>query len=238
LVAADGRLLRSWRRNVAEIPGFAEDYAFLAWGAFELYQASWQPRFLEATQHWSDELLRLFGDDTGDVWECAADAEAVLGRGRNTVDGAIPAAGSLAALTLLRLGDLTGEPRWRSAGEKMLASRLGRLGAPLEAHAQLLQALDYALGPNRQLVIVAPGPVAAAGSFLNELHQRFQPRTVALCVGADTPEVVALSRLAAGKAAQDNKVTAWLCGEQGCQLPVTSPHELGRLLDGLERSEG
>ena len=232
LVDGEGRLRRSWRRGGADIPGFAEDYAFLGWGAFELYQATWQPRHLEAALHWNGELLRLFADDVGDLWECAADAEAVLGRGRNTLDGAIPAAGSLAALTLLRLGDLTGDTHWRVAGEQLLVRRLGRLGTHPEAHAQLLQALEYILGPTRQLVIVVPGPVAEAAPFLEVLLQRFEPRTVTLCVATDTPGIERLSLLAAGKDAVDGRVTAWLCGEQGCQLPVTSPHELGRLLDG------
>jgi uncharacterized protein YyaL (SSP411 family) len=200
----------------------------------ELYQASWQPSHLEAALHWAAELLQRFGDADGDLWECAADAEAVLGRGRNTVDGALPAAGSLAALTLLKLGDLTGEESWRNAGEKLLARRLGRIGTHPEAHAQLLQALDYALGPTRQLVIATPGPVAAAQPFLAELRQRFQPGTVTLCVGSDTPGVDQLSQLVAEKGLIKDKVTAWLCSEQGCQLPVTSPVELGRLLDGLD----
>ncbi len=234
MVDGDGRLRRSWRGAVAETRGFAEDYAFLGWGLVELYQATWQPRHLEAALHWSGELLRLFGDDSGDLWECAVDAEAVLGRGRSTTDGAIPAAGSLATLTLMKLADLTGEESWRTAGEQLLARRLGRLGAHPEAHAQLLQALDYALGPTRQLVIVAPGPVAAAAPFLAVLHQRFQPRTVTLCIGEDTTGIDRLSQLPAGKHAVDGRVTAWLCGEQGCRLPVTSPHELGQLLDGPE----
>jgi hypothetical protein len=234
LVDAHGRLRRCWRQGVAEVHGFAEDYAFLGWGALELYQATWQPSYLAAALHWSDQLLRYFSDEDGDLWECAADAEAVLGRGRNSVDGAIPAAGSLAALTLLRLGDMTGEERWRHAGEGLLTRRLGRLGTHPEAHAQLLQALDYALGPTRQLIIAAPGPVAAVEPFLHELHRRFPSRTVVVCHGTDTPGIEQLSPLVAGKGVVAGKVTAWLCGEQGCQLPVTSPAELGRLLDGLD----
>jgi len=233
LVDGAGRLRRSWRRGLAEVHGFAEDYTFISWGLLELYQATWQPRHLEAALHWAGELLRLFGDDAGDLWECAADAEQVLGRGRNTIDGAVPAAGSLAALTLLRLGDLTGEERWRAAGETLLSRRLGRVGAHPEAHAQLLQALDYALGPTWQLVIVAPGAVTATKPFLDEVFRRFQPRTTVICVGTDTSGIDRLSRLVEGKGTVDGKVTAWLCGERGCQLPVTSAHELGRLLDGV-----
>jgi len=233
LVDGAGRLRRSWRHGLAEIHGFAEDYAFFCWGLLELYQATWQLRHLEAALHWAGELLLRFGDDSGDLWECAADVEQVLGRGRNTIDGAVPAAGSLAALTLLRLGDLTGEERWRVAGETLLSRRLGRVGAHPEAHAQLLQALDYALGPTWQLVIAVPGEVAAAAPFLAEVQRRFQPRTTVICVGTDTAGIDRLSRLVAGKGTVDGKVTAWLCGERGCQLPVTSAHELGRLLDGV-----
>jgi uncharacterized protein YyaL (SSP411 family) len=147
LVDPRGRLLRGWRREAAAVPAFAEDYAWLAWGLTELHQARRMTKDLEQAVRWNEETLRLFADGEGDLWECGTDAEAVMGRGRSTVDGAVPAAGSVAALNLLRLADLAGTERWRAAGERLLRGRLGRLGGHPEAHAQLLIALDYALGP-------------------------------------------------------------------------------------------
>lgn len=145
LVGPHGRLLRSWRQRAGEVPGFAEDYAWLVWGLTELHLARGQAGDLEQALHWNDEALRLFADGEGDLWECGEDAEAVLGRGRATVDGACPAAGSVQALNLLRLGEIGGEERLQAAAVRLLRGRLGQLGGHPEAHAQLLIALDYAL---------------------------------------------------------------------------------------------
>lgn len=234
LVDRHGRLQRCWRRGVAAVPGFAEDYAWLAWGLTELHQARHVTRDLEQALHWNEETLRLFADGEGDLWECGADAEVVLGRGRATVDGAMPAAGSVVALNLLRLGDLSGEERLLAVGERLLRGRLSRLGGHPEAHAQLLIALDYALGPRQQIVVsCAPGQRQADG-FLAEIRKRFLPRAVTLVQEGDDEALARLSTLTAGRSrGHDGNAVAWLCSGQSCRLPVASAGELGRQLDTI-----
>lgn len=234
MVDRHGRLQRSWRRGVAAVPGFAEDYAWLTWGLTELHQARHVTRDLEQALHWNEETLRLFADGEGDLWECGADAEAVLGRGRATVDGAVPAAGSVVALNLLRLGDLSGEERLLADGERLLQRRLSRLGGHPEAHAQLLTALDYALGPRQQIVVsCAPGQRQAEG-FLAEIRKRFLPRAIVLLQEGDEEELARLTTLTTGRSCgHDGSAVAWLCSGQSCQLPATNAGELGRQLDAV-----
>ncbi|HEU4678327.1 MAG TPA: hypothetical protein VFS35_02325 [Terrimicrobiaceae bacterium] len=55
-----GTLHRSWTREAATIPGFAEDYAFLIQGLLDLYEASADAEALEwavALQKKQDELF-------------------------------------------------------------------------------------------------------------------------------------------------------------------------------------
>ena len=234
MVDGEGRLCRSWRGELAAIPAFAEDYAMLGWGLTELFLAGQDPGRLEQALRWSDLALQLFGDGSGDLWESGADAESVLGRGRNTVDGAIPAAGSILALTLLRLADLTGTPSWREAGERLLARRLGGMAGRPEAHAQLLAALDYALGPTQQ-VVVALGDSGTEHGFVSEVRQRFLPRAVCLVAGRGRDRLAATSALAAAHAAPAALTVAWLCSGQTCQPAAVSPRELGRQLDAILR---
>jgi uncharacterized protein YyaL (SSP411 family) len=231
LVDRRGRLQRSWRRGPAAIPAFAEDYALLAWGLTELYQARHAVADLEQALRWHEELQRLFADREGDLWECGADAEAVLGRGRATIDGALPAAGSVQALNLLRLGDLTGSGQRKEAGEQLLRRRLSRLGNHPEAHAQLLIALDYALGPQQQVVICTVATRQQADGLLAAVRGRFRPRTVTLVAAPDTGGLGRLSPLIDGRTAIGGRPTAYLCGGKTCQLPAGSPAELGRQLD-------
>lgn len=232
-----GRLLRSWRRGAAAIPAFAEDYTWLSWGLIELHQARHASVELEQALHWNAETLRLFADGEGDFWETGKDAEAVLGRGRMTVDGAIPAAGSVLALNLLRLGDLTGAADLHTAAERLLRGRLANLGGHPEAHAQLLLALDYYLGP-RQQVVISCDTGREAERFLAEMRKRFLPCAVALVRKGDDAEVDRLTTLTAGRTRLAGKPTAWLCSGQSCQLPTASTGEFGRQLDEHFRSSG
>jgi uncharacterized protein YyaL (SSP411 family) len=228
LVDRHGRLLRSWRREATTVPGFAEDYAWVTWGLIELYQARHQAGDLELALRWNEETLRLFADGEGDLWECGADAEAVLGRGRLTVDGAVPAAGSIVALNLLRLADLTGMTQLQMAGERLLGRRLG--GQPA-AHAQLLIALDYALGPRQQVVVSVPAAPSQAEPLLAAVRGRFLPRTVTLVLTEGDCTLSGLSTLTAGRPPRNGQPVAYLCSGESCRLPALSPGELARQLD-------
>jgi uncharacterized protein YyaL (SSP411 family) len=231
-VDRQGRLRRSWRRQAATVPGFAEDYAWLTWGLVELYQARHQVGDLEQALRWNSETLRLFADGEGDLWECGADAEAVMGRGRLTVDGAVPAAGSIVALNLLRLGDLTGSGQLQMAGERLLGARLGAQPA---AHAQLLIALDYALGPRQQVVVSVPTAAREAEPFLAAVRGRFLPRTATMVLNQGDDTLARLSSLPASRPTRNDQPIAYLCSGQSCQLPALSP---GDLLHQLEAVNG
>jgi uncharacterized protein YyaL (SSP411 family) len=233
LVDRHGRLLRSWRREAGTVPGFAEDYAWLSWGLVELYQACHQAGDLDQALHWTGETLRLFADDEGDLWECGADAEAVLGRGRLAVDGAVPAAGSIVALNLLRLADLTGTAQLQVAGERLLR---GRLGGQPTAHAQLLIALDYALGPRQQVVVSVPAAARQAEPFLAAVRERFLPRTVTLVQSPGDDILPRLSTLTADRPPRNGQPVAYLCSGQSCRLPACSAGELVRQLAAASAS--
>jgi uncharacterized protein YyaL (SSP411 family) len=226
-----GRLRRCWRKGEAAIPGFAEDYCFLIWGLLELLQASFKAEYLEAARHWTDKTLELFDDGCGGLWDTGSDAERVLGRGRTVMDGAIPAAGSIFVLNLLRLSDLTGEQSYRERAESLLANHLGRMGDHPEAHCQLLSALDYALGPTQQLVLCSPSDLEQAAGLLHEACRRYLPNTIILASGTENPGLNKATALFTDRAAHQGRATAYLCREQSCQQPVQSPSELARLLD-------
>ena len=78
----DGRLLHRYRAGEAGIPAFLEDHAFLAWGLAELYEATFEPRWLAEAKRLSQETVRRFWDAEGKgFWHVASDGE----RGRETL---------------------------------------------------------------------------------------------------------------------------------------------------------
>ena len=63
--ARDGRLLHRFRDGETSIPANLDDYAFLVWGCIELYEATFDARFLALA-------LRLNADQMGHFWDGAA----------------------------------------------------------------------------------------------------------------------------------------------------------------------
>ncbi|HEY7745273.1 MAG TPA: thioredoxin domain-containing protein, partial [Desulfuromonadales bacterium] len=226
----DGRLLRRWRLGEAAIPAFLEDYAFLGWGLTELFLAGFESHYLESARGLTESMLELFDDGQGGLFDTGADAETVLIRGRSLQDGAIPSGTSVAALNLLRLGRLTGNTVMEARGEEMLAASLDQVNRYPAAYAQLLVALDYALGPKTEVILVPGADGNPPQKFLAELRRHFLPRTQAIVYGAGDTQLEHLAPIVQGKGPVEGQATAWVCRDQTCLPPVTTPEGLSTLL--------
>jgi uncharacterized protein YyaL (SSP411 family) len=226
----DGRLLRRWRQGEAAIPAFLEDYAFLGWGLTELFLAGFDSHYLESAQELSDAMLELFDDGQGGLFDTGADAEKVLIRGRSLQDGAIPSGTSVAALNLLRLGRLTGNTAMEAKGEELLAASLDQVIRYPAGYAQLLSALDYALGPKTEVILVPAADGSPPQALLAELQRHFLPRTQAIVYRAGDTRLESLAPIVQGKGPVEGIAAAWVCRDQTCLPPVTTPEELATLL--------
>ncbi len=142
---ADGRLLRSYLNGPSETPAFLEDYAFLALGLLELYEATLETDWLEQASLLAEEILRLFRDPaTGEFHLTGRDAEQMPSRVSSDHDGVTPSALSSTALVLLRLSWICDRPELIDHARTALAdlradiirSPLGHLGA-LQVLAEL-----------------------------------------------------------------------------------------------------
>ena len=126
LRGADGRLLHAWREERPGARALLDDYASMARAALALFEASGEPRDLEAARRLASEALDLFGDGAGGFYLTAKDAADVPGaRPRQTHDGATPSGVGLLAETFVRLWHLTDEPRWRDAAEGLIRAVSG-----------------------------------------------------------------------------------------------------------------
>jgi len=111
------RLHRSWRQGRVSVPGFSEDYAHLAYGLLELYEADFDPSWLAAARRLVDLLDELFLDPVSGVYFLVARdffvKEAPLLRARSIYDQTLPSGSSMAARVCLKLHRLTDEDRYR-----------------------------------------------------------------------------------------------------------------------------
>ncbi len=229
----DGRLLHRYRDGVAGIPANLDDYAFLVWGLIELYEAGYESRHLETALDLTEEQVRHFWDgESGGFFFSPDDGEQLLVRKREIYDGAIPSGNSVSALNLLRLGRLTGRAELENRGRAVLSAFAADVAPMPASHAQFVSALDFSLGPTREIVIVGERGGAETEALLRIAREGFAPRRVTLLRSAGEAGE-ATERLAPFTAAMgtvDERAAAYVCEDYSCRRPTTDPEEFRQLL--------
>jgi uncharacterized protein YyaL (SSP411 family) len=229
----DGRLVRSWKEGRTGVAAFLDDQAFLTAGLLDLYEATFERRWLEAALALAHETERRFADPAGGWFMTADDHEKLIAREKPAYDGAEPSGTSVALLSIQRLHTFTSDDRWRTIAGRALASLAGPLGENPLALTETLLAVDYATDEAREIAIVWPrdATIAGAAPLLDVLRRTFVPnRAIAAACETDVAALGTLVPWIADKPALDGRPTAYVCVHGRCDLPVHEPEALAASL--------
>ena len=117
-----GRLLRSWQRDGgARHLAYAADHAWMVDCCTRLAELTGTAEWLDRAAATADQLISRFADvDGGGFFTTASDAEQLIVRTKDALDGATPSANAVAALALTRLGALTGESAYTEQARRIV----------------------------------------------------------------------------------------------------------------------
>jgi uncharacterized protein YyaL (SSP411 family) len=224
-----GRMRRSYKDSRAPLPGYLEDQAAVADGLLSLYEATFDPHWLDEVRSLVSEMLAAFWDDDATAFfDTGKDQEQLVVRPQDVTDNAIPSGTSLAVDVLLRAGMLLGEPAWIDRARATLERLAPTAGKAPLAFGRLLTALDFHLGRVVELAVIAQPGDTSADRLLDVVRERFLPNRL-LAVGASDMGIPLL----ADRRALNGKATAYLCEQFVCQAPTQDPSELARQLDAF-----
>src|SRR5262249_9064224 len=101
----DGRALRrSYKDGVVRFNAYLEDYALLANGLIDLYEASLDRRHLDRARDMANAILERFLDtERGGFFFTSADHERLIARSKAVFDGSTPSGNSSAALARVKV---------------------------------------------------------------------------------------------------------------------------------------
>jgi uncharacterized protein YyaL (SSP411 family) len=220
--AADGKLLRTWSAgSPAKLNAYLEDYAYLLEGLLALYEATFEPRWVESALQLAEVMIEQFWDPHGGgFFFTGRDHETLIARGKDPHDNATPSGNAVAVTALLRLVKLTGRPDFWDRAETTLQLYQGLLASHPNAAGQMLIALDFYLGPVQELAIVGDPAAEDTRRVLRTIRQGFRPnRVVALqpVGGEGRPDLIPLL---ADKPAHHGTVTTYVCEDFSCQAPL------------------
>ncbi|MBV9646141.1 MAG: thioredoxin domain-containing protein [Candidatus Eremiobacteraeota bacterium] len=220
-----GRVQRSSKGGRASGPGFLEDDAFFIAGLLDLYEATFERRYLAEALRLARETEVLFADSQGGGWyRSAADHETLVAREKPNHDGAEPSGASVQLRNALRLAAFTADERWDRIARAALRAYASMLQRPA-ALPEMLLGIDAALNPGAQIVLVWPHDRAQAEPFLERLRSRFLPSRILVGAGSGEPlaSLAQLTTLVRDKSAISTHATAYVCQRGACRLPATDP---------------
>ena len=225
-------LLRSHRQGVSKFNAYLDDYAFLIAGLVDLYEASFDPRWICVASALAREMIARYWDEEGGAFFFTAhDHEKLIVRRKMTQDGAIPSGNSMAALGLLKLARLSGEAEFAECGEGVLRSFGEYLGRAPAAFHMMLVALDFCLDTPMEVAIVGERGAEDTRAALRAVGSSFVPNTVlALKSESSAPEADAAVPLLQGKSMVDGRAAVYVCENFSCKEPLTDMSALKKAI--------
>jgi uncharacterized protein YyaL (SSP411 family) len=202
---------------------FLDDYTFVVWGLLNLYEATFEVRYLEKAIKLERESLTRFRDATGRFYLTPSDAATLLIRPRETSDGALPSGNSVQLTNLVRLSRITDDAVYEKAANDLLRTTADDITLIPSASAHLMSGLDFLLGPSFEIVL-AGGDVRP---LQRAVFSSFVPNKIVLHGGAD---VAAIAPFTKAQRAIGGKATAYVCTNHLCRLPTGDPINILKLL--------
>jgi uncharacterized protein YyaL (SSP411 family) len=221
----DGRLLRRYRAGEAAFDGALDDYAFMAAALVDMYETTFEASWLREAIKLTDKMVELFWDGSaGGFMNSSGD---LLVKVKEGYDGPTPSGNSVAALTLLRLSELTGREDYRLKAEGTMKVFGDAMESSPFSHTYMFCALDFWFG-SREIVIAGPQKDPAVQQVVAEVWKRFLPDKVLAAADEGVPEVSSLTQ---GKTAIGGKPTVYICQNFACKSPITDMGSLRKELD-------
>jgi uncharacterized protein len=229
-----GTLFKRWRQGERKIVGMADDYAFLIQGLIDLYEADFDPGWIEWALTLMDEQIELFYDaENGGFFMTRKGHDNKINlRIKEDTDSVIPSAGSVAVSNALRLARFADSKEYPIVVEKTLKSILARIHSQPDSAPELLVALITSLIQPVEVIIVGERNAAETRSMLKTVNSVYYPGKIVMLVDNDTTQnrLVQYLPFIASVKKIDNKTTAYVCTDKTCKPPVTDPEAVKNLL--------
>jgi uncharacterized protein YyaL (SSP411 family) len=224
----DGGLLHRFRDGEASIPGFLDDYAFMSWGLIELYQASFNTKYLKEAISLCDYAIMKFWDGENGGFFQTADRGDLTFRMKDVTDGATPSGNSVMAMVLTLIGRLTGNMDTEKKVEEMRRTFSSTVKSyPAQYCFFLLSAVMMFRG-FKELVVVGRRGDKETENLIRVARSSYLPNSVLLLREVDEgkSEIDSVSSFVSEYTMREGKATAYLCSNFACNSPANSPEQL------------
>jgi uncharacterized protein YyaL (SSP411 family) len=136
-------------------------------------------------------------------------------------------------MNLLRLYRLTGKTEFELKANQILRVFSSKVSQVPAAYSYFMMALDFAIGPSYEVVIVGKSQKKETKDMLKALQEKFVPNKVVIFRPSEieSPEIIHFAKFTKNLSSKEGKATAYVCRNYECALPTTSIESMLRSLD-------
>ncbi|MET0515600.1 MAG: aldo/keto reductase, partial [Nitrospiraceae bacterium] len=229
LSRSDGGLLRTYRAGKAHLDAYLEDYAYLAEGLIDLYEAGANVRYLKDAVRLAERMVTDFRDDATDgFFTTARTHEPLLIRSREGPDGATPSGNAVAASVLARLASHMDRREWLDRSAASIRAYGRQIARHPRAFAKSLAVVDFLINGPVELALVGRAGDPRLDGLRAEVRRHYLPNRI--CAWRDPTDAETDHPLLKGKNLVNGKAALYVCRNFACLRPVTVPAEIEAVL--------
>lgn len=226
-------LYHRYRQGSLGTKGFLDDYAFLGLALLDLYETTFEEKWLKASLEIGNQMVELFWDKKEQGFFFSASHEnQLLSNTKEVYDGALPSGNSVATLFLLRLGRLTQQENFYKIGEQNLQVFADTLFEYPMGYPFMLMAVDFYFGPSYEIIFAGKPEETTLQQMVSALFAEFLPNRVIAFhpEGESAVEIEKLIPFIQYQKAQEGKTTVYICQNYQCELPTQEIEKMLSLL--------
>ena len=223
----DGRLMRRSTDGEVRFPAYLDDYAFLAQGLIDLYEGTFNERWLREADVLTQKAIELFWDETGGGFFMTAEEgdPNLLLRAKSDNDGAEPSGNSIMVWNLLRLTRLFDDESYYNYAERTIHLFAHRAAAYPDIMPLIVSA-GLSLEEPSGTIVIATSDSDEGGTreLIRQAHRTFRPYTSLVVTSGGKQDTWLRQRASFIRPMKtvDDKSVAYVCENFICNAPTTS----------------
>jgi uncharacterized protein len=227
MIDKNGRLYSRYRDGDIANKGFLEDYAFFVYGLIEIYQSTFDAKYLSKAYELTKDMIKYFYDkENGGFYIYGEDSEQLIMRPKEVYDGAMPSGNSVAIYNLLRLAQLTDDLTFVGYADKSFKTFGNEIVRFPRGYTMFLSSYLYNVSSKVDVKIV--GSLEECKEIIDILNKKYHPFLNIIL--ADDGEIRELNEGIKNLSKIENKPTAYICKNFNCLPPIT---DIGQIINTI-----